>query len=84
MSTTGVSLILSITRMISALANQLCASTEPGSSANACSKSYSLTVGFKRRRMPPKNIVERVGMPGRPGGLRSDQLDADLARHLVL
>ena len=33
-------------------------------------------------------MVERIGMPGRPGGLRSDQLDAervrDPARDLVL
>jgi hypothetical protein len=29
---------------------------------------------------PPENAVERVGMLGRPGGLRTDQLDTEGVR----
>ena len=37
---------------------------------------------------PPENVVQRIGMLGRPGGLDSNQLDAErvgkAARNLVL
>ena len=35
---------------------------------------------LKRHSAAPENVVERVGMLGRPGGLSSDQLDADRVR----